>query len=402
MAVKIYIDQGHNPVNPNAGAEGGGYREQDIVYEIGVRLAAILRENGYETKLSRPQRTTQLGTSTATSLAARVNEANAWGADYFISLHTNSSVNPQAGGTEILVYSLTSPAYPLAESILEQLTLSTGFRSRGVVPRPGLYVLKKTQMPALLAELGFISNPEEAALMANSPELFARGIANGIFDYFNRSEDTYAEVSAEVQAMEMRETENPRSEEPPSATNMPEKSGSGAERPNSPEFSENGENGENGESAENSVFGVENAEVPRDNPPAVSDCERDDYDGTYDEFIAENNKTGMLKIQAYRGNQSVPEAGVVVRISKEIGDGDYIFFEGMTDGSGIIESIVLPAPPRDTTLEYGRPDKTAIYVLEAEKEGFIPIRHDIEMFEGVKTIQPLRMKLAGGKEVWQS
>ena len=314
MAVKIYIDQGHNPVNPNAGAEGGGYREQDIVYEIGVRLAAILRENGYETKLSRPQRTTQLGTSTATSLAARVNEANAWGADYFISLHTNSSVNPQAGGTEILVYSLTSPAYPLAESILEQLTLSTGFRSRGVVPRPGLYVLKKTQMPALLVELGFISNPEEADLMANSPELFARGIANGIFDYFNRSEDTYAEVSAEVQAMEMRETENPRSEETPSTPNMPEKSGSGAERPNSPEFSENGE------SAENSVFGVENAEVPRDNPPAVSE-EKEDYDGTYDEFIAENNKTGMLKIQAYRGNQSIPEAGVVVRISKDIGDG---------------------------------------------------------------------------------
>ncbi len=382
MAVKIYIDQGHNPVNPNAGAEGNGNREQDIVYEIGVHLAAILRENGYETKLSRPQRTTQLGTSTATSLAARVNEANAWGADYFISLHTNSSVSPQAGGTEILVYSLTSPAYPLAESILEQLTLATGFRSRGVVPRPGLYVLKKTRMPALLVELGFISNPEEAALMANSPELFARGIANGIFDYFNRSEDTYAEVSAEVQAMEMRETENPRSEEPPSAPNMPEIT-------------------ENVESAENSDFGAENAEVPRDNPPAVSE-EKEDYDGTYDEFIAENNKTGMLKIQAYRGNQSVPEAGVVVRISKEIGDGDYIFFEGMTDGSGIIESIVLPAPPRDTTLDAGRPDKTAVYVLEAEKEGFIPIRRDIEMFEGVKTIQPLRMNLAGGNEVWQS
>ena len=162
-----------------------------------------------------------------------------------------------------------------------------------------------------------------------------------------------------------------------------------------PEITENGENDVADEVAEN-------GEIPRDNPPAVSDGEREDYDGTYDEFIAENNKTGMLKIQAYRGNQSVPEAGVTVRISKEIGDGDYIFFEGMTDGSGIIESIVLPAPPRDTTLEYGRPDKTAVYVLEAEKEGFLPIRRDVEMFEGVKTIQPLRMNLAGGNEVWQS
>ncbi|MBS7264318.1 MAG: N-acetylmuramoyl-L-alanine amidase, partial [Eubacteriales bacterium] len=42
MAIKIFIDQGHNPENPNAGAEGNGYREQDLVYEIGVRLAALL------------------------------------------------------------------------------------------------------------------------------------------------------------------------------------------------------------------------------------------------------------------------------------------------------------------------------------------------------------------------
>jgi N-acetylmuramoyl-L-alanine amidase len=48
MATRIYIDQGHNPVNPNAGAEGSGYREQDLVYEIGVLLSEILEENGFE------------------------------------------------------------------------------------------------------------------------------------------------------------------------------------------------------------------------------------------------------------------------------------------------------------------------------------------------------------------
>ena len=46
MAIKIYIDQGHNPVNPNAGAEGNGLREQNIVYRIGQELAALLRQNG--------------------------------------------------------------------------------------------------------------------------------------------------------------------------------------------------------------------------------------------------------------------------------------------------------------------------------------------------------------------
>ena len=80
MALKIYIDQGHNPVNPNAGAEGNGLREQDLVYTIGQELAEILRGDGnFEVRLSRPTPTTQLGVSNTTSLAARVNDANSWG-----------------------------------------------------------------------------------------------------------------------------------------------------------------------------------------------------------------------------------------------------------------------------------------------------------------------------------
>ena len=102
MATKIYIDQGHNPQNPNAGAEGNGYREQDLVFRIGVELAEILRAEGYDVRLSRPTADTQLGTSNATSLAARVNEANTWGADYFISLHANASSLAGASGSEAL------------------------------------------------------------------------------------------------------------------------------------------------------------------------------------------------------------------------------------------------------------------------------------------------------------
>jgi N-acetylmuramoyl-L-alanine amidase len=45
MAIKIFIDQGHNPTNPNAGAEGNGYREQDLVYTIGRALADLLNQN---------------------------------------------------------------------------------------------------------------------------------------------------------------------------------------------------------------------------------------------------------------------------------------------------------------------------------------------------------------------
>ena len=181
MATKIYIDQGHNPRNPNAGAEGNGLREQDIVYEIGLRLSAILKSAGFDVRLSRPTPTPQLGVSNATSLAARVNEANSWGADYFISLHTNAAASTTASGSEAYVYRKSGTSYSLAENILAQLKITTGLKSRGVFARPTLYVLKKTKMPAVLVELGFITNPGDAQLMDTSPELFARGVANGIY-----------------------------------------------------------------------------------------------------------------------------------------------------------------------------------------------------------------------------
>ena len=101
--MKIYIDQGHNPVNPNAGAEGNGLREQDITYTVGKLLAEELDSAGIETKLSRPTPDTQLGNSNASSLAARTSDANTWGADYFISIHTNASDIQNASGSEAFV-----------------------------------------------------------------------------------------------------------------------------------------------------------------------------------------------------------------------------------------------------------------------------------------------------------
>ena len=184
MATRIYIDQGHNPVNPNAGSEGNGFREQDLVYAIGQLTAQQLRRNGFEVRLSRPTPQTQLGTSNTTSLAARVNDANAWGADYFLSLHTNASTIESASGSEAFVFRRDSEEEVLAENILEQLNFATGLPNRGVIARPGLYVLRKTRMPSILLELGFITNPVDAELMAYSPQLFAAGITNGVLAYF--------------------------------------------------------------------------------------------------------------------------------------------------------------------------------------------------------------------------
>ena len=182
MAIKIYVDQGHNPENPNAGAEGNGLREQDITYRVGEELAALLRSNpDFEVRLSRPTPETMLGTSVNNeSLQARCDDANTWGADYFVSIHTNASDNPAANGIEAFAYSQPSRAFSLGESILASLSAATGQRNRGMKVRPGLYVLRRTNMPAVLVEIGFITNPEEAALMYNDPALYARGIYDGI------------------------------------------------------------------------------------------------------------------------------------------------------------------------------------------------------------------------------
>ena len=187
MPIKIYIDQGHNPRGFNTGAEGNGFFEQDITYEVGVLLYKMLSGNPeFTPRLSRPTSDTVLGTNNSSSLRVRVDEANEWNADIFLSLHVNSATNPRASGNEALVYGPgATVAINLGERILEQLTLTTGLRNRGIVYRPGLYVLKETEMPAVLVEMGFISNPYDAELLAYSPNLFATGIYRGILSYYN-------------------------------------------------------------------------------------------------------------------------------------------------------------------------------------------------------------------------
>ena len=186
MPIKIYIDQGHNPRGFNTGAEGNGFYEQDLTFEIGRRLYNLLVANPeFTPRLSRPTEDTLLGTNNSSSLTTRVNEANAWRADIFISLHNNAAENPNATGNEALVYGPGAAlANELAEDILEQLTLTTGLRNRGIVYRPGLYVLKETEMPAVLVEMGFITNSYDAELLAYSPYLFATGIYRGILQYY--------------------------------------------------------------------------------------------------------------------------------------------------------------------------------------------------------------------------
>ena len=185
MAIKIFIDQGHNPQNPNAGAEAGGVREQDVNYVVGIMLAEMLNQNpNFQALTSRTYPEEQLGYDTLSSLAARVQAANSWGADYFISIHCNASEILTASGSEAYVYRLDSEAAVLAEYLLVGLNDATGLANRGVFQNTGLYVLRRTYMPAVLVELGYLTNPGDRYLLTSDPQSFARGLYNGLLTYF--------------------------------------------------------------------------------------------------------------------------------------------------------------------------------------------------------------------------
>ena len=185
--IKIYIDQGHNPTATwNTGAVGNGIFEHDINFAVGIRLAELLRQDPrFEVKLSRPTAGTILGYDNSSSLNARSAEANAWGADYFLSIHSNAAESHLACGVEAFSYSDTDEGFPLGEILVDALVEASGFPKRGMFVRPELSVLRKTEMPAVLVELGFVSNPAEASVLASNTDLFAEALYQGFLTYFS-------------------------------------------------------------------------------------------------------------------------------------------------------------------------------------------------------------------------
>lgn len=185
MPIRIFIDQGHNPSGPNTGAEGNGLREQDVTYTVGTYLADMLRADPrFAVRVSRTTPDQILGTSNATSLVQRVNMANSWPADYFLSVHCNSNVNPAVNGTEMYVYREGTQAYWLAQHILNAIVARVGTKDNGVRLNPSLYVLRRTTMPAVLIELAYLSNTSDADKLRTEQYAFAQGIYDGLLSYF--------------------------------------------------------------------------------------------------------------------------------------------------------------------------------------------------------------------------
>lgn len=116
-------------------------------------------------------------------LASIVKKTNASKADYAISIHFNAgakkTTDSKTTGVEAYVYNTTSKAIPMARRITEKIA-SLGFKNRGVKYRPTLYVLRKSNMPAILIECCFVDDPEDAK--AYNRDTMAKAIAEGILN----------------------------------------------------------------------------------------------------------------------------------------------------------------------------------------------------------------------------
>lgn len=141
----------------------------------------------FEARLSRPTPNTVLGTNNSTSLIARVQIANEWPADYFISIHSNSNPNPAINGTEVYIYKYYTQANWLAEQVMDGIVEAVGTKNNGVRANPSLYVLRRTQMPSILVELAYLTNPSDVEKLRKNQYEFALGIFNGIMRYFGFS-----------------------------------------------------------------------------------------------------------------------------------------------------------------------------------------------------------------------
>jgi len=114
-----------------------------------------------------------------------------------------------------------------------------------------------------------------------------------------------------------------------------------------------------------------------------------------DQFLSENTEQGVLRVQAFRGQQTIPVPGVQVTVFCPLEGGDVVLFQGETDESGILDPIILPAPQAGQSLAPGGQEPGAAYTLLAEAPGFVPFRGTVKIFPGIKTVQPIQLQLQG-------
>ena len=189
MSKLICVDAGHG--GDDSGAPGNGILEKNITLKVAKEVGRILEKQGISVIYTRTA-------DKDVSLKQRCKIANNGNADLFVSIHINSSDNKQARGTETLCYSNNR----LAELIQKYLLRYLKLKDRGIKERKDLAVLNGTKMTAVLCELAFLSNKEEAEFIKTDEfiKLSAEAVVKGICEYLN------IEFKTENKIEEKRET----------------------------------------------------------------------------------------------------------------------------------------------------------------------------------------------------
>lgn len=175
----VILDAGHGGYDN--GAQYNGRKEKDDNLRLALAVGEILSRNGIPVSYTRQSDIYQ-----SPSEKARI--GNASGADYFVSFHRNSSPNPnQYTGVETLVYNDSGIKADMARNVNSQLE-NVGFKNLGVRERPDLTVLRRTNIPAILIEAGFINSDQDNQLFDSKFQDIAQAIADGIMETIGRGQ----------------------------------------------------------------------------------------------------------------------------------------------------------------------------------------------------------------------
>ena len=176
----IVIDAGHGDEDP--GSSISNVDEKDLNLQIALKLKSALEEEGYEVMMTRSD-------DTYLTLTERAEFANEVEADLFISIHQNSYIDDSTvSGIEVYYNESTKTESDevLAQFIQTELVETTGARDRGIRAYDELVVTRKTEMPAGLVELGYMTNKSELSLLQSDAYQYklVTGMVNGINQFF--------------------------------------------------------------------------------------------------------------------------------------------------------------------------------------------------------------------------
>ncbi|MHB8125043.1 MAG: N-acetylmuramoyl-L-alanine amidase family protein [Desulfitobacteriaceae bacterium] len=187
----VMIDAGHGGYDPGAITSQGIY-EKKINLQIALKVRDLLEPSGVTTLLTRdededyvPDGVKGKITKKQIDLNYRIAKAVEARADIFVSIHVNSNEAARNSGAETFYHFSSEEGKTLAVSIQQELVKISGMNRR--VAKPGdFYIIKNTSMPAIIVEVGYLSNVAERKKLQQSwyQEQVARGIAKGIANYF--------------------------------------------------------------------------------------------------------------------------------------------------------------------------------------------------------------------------